>query len=51
MKINADFDRARRSLDIYERLEADVLLPGHGNPWTGGVPTAARRARERSSTR
>jgi glyoxylase-like metal-dependent hydrolase (beta-lactamase superfamily II) len=49
MKINADLDGARRSLDIYEGLEADVMLPGHGDPWTGGVPAAARTARDRAA--
>ena len=49
MKINADHVGARRSLDIYERLTADVLLPGHGDPWTGEVAEAARVAREKSS--
>jgi glyoxylase-like metal-dependent hydrolase (beta-lactamase superfamily II) len=49
MKINADHALARRSLDIYEGLTADVLLPGHGDPWTGDVAEAARTAREKSS--
>jgi glyoxylase-like metal-dependent hydrolase (beta-lactamase superfamily II) len=51
MKINADFAGARRSLDIYERLEADVMLPGHGDPWRGGVPAAARTARDQAPAR
>ena len=49
MKINADHERARRSLDIYEGLTADVLLPGHGDPWRGGVGEAVRRARVKAS--
>jgi hypothetical protein len=26
-------------------LPADVLLPGHGEPWTGGAAEAVRLAR------
>jgi glyoxylase-like metal-dependent hydrolase (beta-lactamase superfamily II) len=33
------------SLARIEPLEADALLPGHGDPWTGGVPAAVARAR------
>lgn len=49
MKINADRDRALASLDIYETIEAAVLLPGHGDPWAGGVVEAARIAKRRAS--
>jgi hypothetical protein len=33
-------------LDIIEGVPADVLLPGHGAPWTGGATEADRRAGE-----
>jgi len=33
------------SLAAIESLEADVLLPGHGEPWRDGVTTAVQRAR------
>lgn len=45
MKINADRREAIRSLDVYERVDADLLLPGHGDPWRGSVADAARTAR------
>jgi glyoxylase-like metal-dependent hydrolase (beta-lactamase superfamily II) len=38
--------QAMQSLARLEPLEASVLLPGHGNPWTDGVPSAVARARE-----
>ena len=37
--------RAMESLARIEPLEAGVLLPGHGDPWTGGVSAAVARAR------
>lgn len=48
MKINADHAGALRSLDVYEKLTADVLLPGHGDPWNGDVGAAARIARSKA---
>lgn len=33
------------SLSRLEGLEAGMLLPGHGEPWTGGMTEALRRAR------
>jgi glyoxylase-like metal-dependent hydrolase (beta-lactamase superfamily II) len=38
--------QAMDSLGRIEGLEADVLLPGHGEPWTDGVAAAVARARE-----
>jgi glyoxylase-like metal-dependent hydrolase (beta-lactamase superfamily II) len=32
------------SLTALEGVEADVLLPGHGQPWRGGVADAVKRA-------
>lgn len=43
--LNRDSERALRSLDVLASLDADVLLPGHGEPWTGGVAEAVRLAR------
>ncbi|HYY77733.1 MAG TPA: MBL fold metallo-hydrolase [Actinomycetes bacterium] len=43
--LNRDSAQALRSLDVLAGLEADVLLPGHGEPWTGGVAEAVRLAR------
>jgi glyoxylase-like metal-dependent hydrolase (beta-lactamase superfamily II) len=41
-------ERALASLDAYEGLEGDVLVPGHGPVHRGSVAEAARRARERA---
>ena len=43
----ADEDLAFQSLDRLENIHADLMLPGHGEPWTGGVTEAVRRARLR----
>jgi len=42
----ADPDEALASLASIEELEAHWLLPGHGEPWTGGVAAAVAAARE-----
>ncbi len=39
---------ARSSLDAIEAIDADVLLPGHGEPWRDGVSAAVAEARSRS---
>jgi glyoxylase-like metal-dependent hydrolase (beta-lactamase superfamily II) len=41
----ADPAEAVASLDRLDGLEAAWLLPGHGEPWTGGVGEAVRRVR------
>ena len=43
--LNRDTPQALRSLDVLEGVPADVLLPGHGEPWTEGAAEAARLAR------
>jgi glyoxylase-like metal-dependent hydrolase (beta-lactamase superfamily II) len=43
--LNADTPRALASLAKLDGIKAAMLLPGHGDPWTGGVPEAVRRAR------
>ena len=43
--LNRDTPMALRSLDALDAITADVLLPGHGEPWTEGAPEAARLAR------
>ena len=45
----SDFPRARESLRRLEAIEADVVLPGHGQPWTGGVGEAVRLIQEGAS--
>ena len=44
---NADIRRAYESLARLDRLDARVALPGHGEPWTGGIAEALRLVRER----
>lgn len=41
----ADPATAIASLGRLEDIEAAVVLPGHGQPWTGGVSEAIRRVR------
>jgi glyoxylase-like metal-dependent hydrolase (beta-lactamase superfamily II) len=41
----ADSERALASLDRLAETEAGTLLPGHGEPWTGGAESAAQEAR------
>jgi glyoxylase-like metal-dependent hydrolase (beta-lactamase superfamily II) len=43
--LNRDTGQALRSLDVLDDVPADVLLPGHGEPWTQGAAEAARLAR------
>jgi glyoxylase-like metal-dependent hydrolase (beta-lactamase superfamily II) len=45
----ADADEALRSLDRLAGLEAGWVLPGHGEPWTGGVDEAVRLVRARAA--
>ena len=43
--LNADTPRALASLANLTGIKAGVLLPGHGESWTGGVEEAIRQAR------
>ena len=43
--LNSDTGQAMDSLDNLAGIKADVVLAGHGDPWTGGVPEAVRLAR------
>jgi glyoxylase-like metal-dependent hydrolase (beta-lactamase superfamily II) len=43
--LNRDTPQALRSLEVLDGLRAEVLLPGHGEPWTEGAAEALRRAR------
>jgi glyoxylase-like metal-dependent hydrolase (beta-lactamase superfamily II) len=43
--LNNDTPQALRSLAALDGIRADLLLPGHGEPWTGGLTEALRRAR------
>ena len=42
--LNADTPQALASLANLTGIKADVLLPGHGEPWTAGVEEAIRQA-------
>ena len=42
---SADPAQALASLERLEGIEAQWVLPGHGQPWTGGVAEAIRRVR------
>ncbi len=44
-ELNLDPPQALASLDALRGIDADVLLPGHGDPWTRGVTEAVKRAR------
>jgi glyoxylase-like metal-dependent hydrolase (beta-lactamase superfamily II) len=43
--LNADTPQALASLANLAGIKADVLLPGHGESWTGGVEEAIQQAR------
>jgi glyoxylase-like metal-dependent hydrolase (beta-lactamase superfamily II) len=43
--LNRDTPQALRSIDVLDGIQADLLLPGHGEPWTGGTAEPARLAR------
>jgi glyoxylase-like metal-dependent hydrolase (beta-lactamase superfamily II) len=45
----SDLALARESLKRIVSVDAELVLPGHGQPWTGGVAEAVRIVREGSS--
>jgi len=44
-RLNDDRETARASLDRLETIDADVVLSGHGNPWTCNMHKAVEIAR------
>jgi glyoxylase-like metal-dependent hydrolase (beta-lactamase superfamily II) len=48
--LNQNSKQALDSLSRLEGLQADVLLPGHGEPWTQGASEAVQRARSAGVT-
>ena len=40
-----DAGRALEAVSVLEPFDAKLMLPGHGVPWTGGMPEAVRLAR------
>lgn len=47
----ADAEEAVASLANLDKLSADLVLPGHGDPWTGGVQEAVRLVRQAAGGR
>jgi glyoxylase-like metal-dependent hydrolase (beta-lactamase superfamily II) len=45
---NEDQDMAVASLAVLEKIDADVLLPGHGEPWRGRISDAVSQARSKA---
>ncbi len=45
-QFNYNHDQAIQSLDRFTDLEADVIVPGHGEPWRGHPREAVAQARE-----
>lgn len=45
METNTDPEGAKSALTRLEGVEADLLLPGHGEPWRGSVTEAVTLAR------
>jgi glyoxylase-like metal-dependent hydrolase (beta-lactamase superfamily II) len=45
LAFTTDMDRALDSLDRLAALDAGTVLPGHGDPWTGGTSAAVEQAR------
>lgn len=43
--LNRDSGMALTSLDVFSPLPVDVILPGHGEPWTRGAAEAVSRAK------
>jgi glyoxylase-like metal-dependent hydrolase (beta-lactamase superfamily II) len=45
-RLNDDRELALASLDRLDAVDAEVVLPAHGEPWTGGLSRALAIARE-----
>ena len=43
--LNMDTAQALASLDALRGIDTDLLLPGHGDPWTEGGAEAVHKAR------
>lgn len=44
--LNGDPQRTRASLDVLATAQADIVAPGHGDPFTGAAADAVARAKE-----
>lgn len=49
--VTEDADQAFESLDVLAATNAEIVLPGHGEPWRDGVKSAVDLARSRFSRR
>jgi glyoxylase-like metal-dependent hydrolase (beta-lactamase superfamily II) len=49
-RFNEDREQARASLKRFEGLEAETMLFGHGDPWTGGLEQALDQSRASDET-
>jgi glyoxylase-like metal-dependent hydrolase (beta-lactamase superfamily II) len=49
-RFNDDRELALASLDRLDAVEAEVVLSGHGDPWTGGLDRALQIVREREAS-
>jgi glyoxylase-like metal-dependent hydrolase (beta-lactamase superfamily II) len=47
----ADFRQAYDSLERLDGIDVNVVLPGHGQPWNGGLASALAKVRERGRPR
>jgi glyoxylase-like metal-dependent hydrolase (beta-lactamase superfamily II) len=47
-QFDVSYAQARESLGRIEPLETDLLLPGHGDPWSGSLADAVAQARSNS---
>jgi glyoxylase-like metal-dependent hydrolase (beta-lactamase superfamily II) len=47
---NVSTPQARESLDRFDQVDATLVLPGHGEPWSDGSANAAAKAREAGAT-
>jgi glyoxylase-like metal-dependent hydrolase (beta-lactamase superfamily II) len=47
----ADAAQAVASLARLEDVSAELVLPGHGDPWTGGVQAAVQQVRRGAAPR
>jgi glyoxylase-like metal-dependent hydrolase (beta-lactamase superfamily II) len=45
-RLNDDREIALASLDHLDAVDAEIVLPAHGDPWTGGLRRALELARE-----
>jgi glyoxylase-like metal-dependent hydrolase (beta-lactamase superfamily II) len=50
-RFNEDRAQAHASLERFDSIAADVVLFGHGDPWTHGVAKALERVRSAEAPR